>query len=187
MSGLERFTRGTIERRTCCAAAPSAPPALHRRVARLPRQHGHSRRRGRRYHGRRRSITVRRYRRRRTEEHQARARRQCANRHGARQHRKVDPGRCIRDSSTATTTNSTRTSSRAAPTTRSWVTGSCTRTATRWNYHDMLTSYEMVDKQGLRDGVQDPAGHEDLQQPPVNGRIFTAKDVAYSLTASPES
>jgi ABC-type transport system substrate-binding protein len=46
---------------------------------------------------------------------------------------------------------------------------------------DMLTSWEQVDKQGLQMVFKMRPGIKTHNKPPVNGRIFTAKDVAYSL------
>ncbi len=46
---------------------------------------------------------------------------------------------------------------------------------------DMLTSYEMVDKAGLQMVFKVRPGIKTHNRAPVNGRIFTAKDVAYSL------
>ena len=46
---------------------------------------------------------------------------------------------------------------------------------------DMLTSYELVDKTGLQMVFKIRPGIKTHPKPPVNGRIFTAKDVAYSL------
>jgi ABC-type transport system substrate-binding protein len=47
--------------------------------------------------------------------------------------------------------------------------------------NDLLTSYETVDKQGLEMVFKIRPGVKTYNRPPVNGRIFTAKDVAYSL------
>jgi peptide/nickel transport system substrate-binding protein len=46
---------------------------------------------------------------------------------------------------------------------------------------DMLTSYEMVDKQGLEMVFKLRPGIKTHNKAPLNGRIFTAADVAYSL------
>jgi peptide/nickel transport system substrate-binding protein len=46
---------------------------------------------------------------------------------------------------------------------------------------DMLTSYERVDKQGLEMVFKIRPGIKTHNKAPVNGRTFTAKDVAYSL------
>ncbi len=46
---------------------------------------------------------------------------------------------------------------------------------------DMLTSYEMVDKTGLQMVFKIRPGIKTHNKAPVNGRVFTAKDVAYSL------
>jgi ABC-type transport system substrate-binding protein len=47
--------------------------------------------------------------------------------------------------------------------------------------NDMLTSYEVIDKQGLEMVFKIRPGIKTYNRQPVNGRIFTAKDVAYSL------
>jgi peptide/nickel transport system substrate-binding protein len=46
---------------------------------------------------------------------------------------------------------------------------------------DMLTSYELVDKQGLEMAFKLRPGIKTHNKAPLNGRIFTAKDVAYSI------
>jgi peptide/nickel transport system substrate-binding protein len=46
---------------------------------------------------------------------------------------------------------------------------------------DLLTSYELVDKQGLEMVLKLRPGIKTHNKPPVNGRVFTAKDVAYSI------
>jgi peptide/nickel transport system substrate-binding protein len=46
---------------------------------------------------------------------------------------------------------------------------------------DMLTSYELVDKQGLEMVFKLRPGIKTHNLPPLNGRIYTAKDVAYSI------
>lgn len=56
--------------------------------------------------------------------------------------------------------------------------------ANGWNMEitpDLLTSYEMVDKQGLQMVFKLRPGIKTHNVAPLNGRIFTAKDVAYSL------
>lgn len=46
---------------------------------------------------------------------------------------------------------------------------------------DMLTSYEVVDKTGLQYVLKLRPGIKTHNKAPLNGRIFTAKDVAYSI------
>ena len=46
---------------------------------------------------------------------------------------------------------------------------------------DMLVSYEMPDKTGLTVLMKLRPGIKTHPKPPMNGRIFTAKDVAYSI------
>jgi ABC-type transport system substrate-binding protein len=46
---------------------------------------------------------------------------------------------------------------------------------------DMATSYELIDKQGLELVIKIRPGIKTHPKPPMNGRIFTAKDVAFSI------
>ncbi|MFN8638988.1 MAG: ABC transporter substrate-binding protein [Dehalococcoidia bacterium] len=46
---------------------------------------------------------------------------------------------------------------------------------------DLLQSYELVDPQGLQIVFKLRPGIKTHNKPPVNGRVFTAKDVAYSI------
>jgi peptide/nickel transport system substrate-binding protein len=46
---------------------------------------------------------------------------------------------------------------------------------------DMLTSYELVDKAGLEMVFKLRPGIKTHNKPPLNGRIYTAKDVAFSI------
>ena len=46
---------------------------------------------------------------------------------------------------------------------------------------DMLVSYEMVDKAGLQMVLKLRPGIKTFNRAPVSGRVFTAKDVAYSI------
>jgi ABC-type transport system substrate-binding protein len=46
---------------------------------------------------------------------------------------------------------------------------------------DLLASYELVDKQGLQILLKLRPGIKTHNKPPVNGRVFTASDVAYSI------
>src|SRR5688572_5889273 len=46
---------------------------------------------------------------------------------------------------------------------------------------DMLTSYELVDKAGLEMVFKLRPGIKTHNKAPLNGRVFTAKDVAYSI------
>jgi ABC-type transport system substrate-binding protein len=56
--------------------------------------------------------------------------------------------------------------------------------ANGWNMKvtpDMLTGYEILDKQGLQMVFHLRPGIKTHNRAPVNGRIFTAKDVAYNI------
>src|SRR5437870_9815618 len=46
---------------------------------------------------------------------------------------------------------------------------------------DMLVSWELVDKQGLQIVMKLRPGIKTHPKPPMNGRIYTAKDVAFSI------